>query len=110
MGTETLCVPAPLTWPRSSLPELPTPGGGEIIGVPFCRMGLDACPCCWLLVCVLEWVAVEVPEAVAEAVCTVAVRLEAPFGACPPLEGEGLPSLVPFCPARGMGGRSGFSC
>ena len=42
-------------------------------------MGLDACPCCRLLVCVLEWVAVEVPVAVIDAVCTAEVRLAAPF-------------------------------
>ena len=109
MGTEAVCVPAPLAWLRSPLPELPTPGGGEMIGVPFCWTGLDAGPCCWLLACVLEWVAA-VLETVVELIWTAEVRLEAPFGACPPLEGEGPPSLVPFCPARGMGGRSGFSC
>ena len=104
-----MCVPAPLTWPRSPLPELPTPGGGEMIGVPFCRMGLDVCPCCRLLVCVLDWVAEEVPLTSVDAVCTVEVRLEAPLlGGLPD---EGRPSArTLFCPARGMGGRSGVSC
>ena len=104
--TELLRVPAPSEWPRSLLPEAPTPGGGEILDVPFCRMGLDGCPTCWALVCVLIWVA----EAVdADAVCTVEVRLEAPLGGCPPPE-EGILGFTLFWHTRGIGGRSGVSC
>lgn len=61
-------VPAPLGRLFAPLPETPTPGGGEMTGVPFCQMGLDACPCCWAVVCVLVWVAEVVPVAAVEAV------------------------------------------
>ena len=83
-------------------------------------MGLDACPCCRLLVCVLDWAAEEVLLTSentlvcclltsVDAVCTVEVRLETLLLGCPPDEGR--PSgLTLFCPTRGMGGRSGFSC
>ena len=79
------------------------------MGVPFCWIGLDAFPCCWLLVCVLDWAVEEVPLTNVDAVCTVEVRLEVPLLGCPPDEGR--PSdLTLFCPTRGMGGRSGVSC
>lgn len=80
------------------------------MGVPFCRMGLDVCACCWVLVCVLEWVAEEVPVAAVDVVCMVEVLLVAPLFGCPPPDGEGLRGWAPFCPTRGIGGRWGVSC
>ncbi len=51
---KVLCVSVTLVERLSPFPAAATPGGGEILGVPSCRIGLDVRACCCVLVCVLE--------------------------------------------------------
>ena len=59
------------------------------MGVPACRMGLEVCDCCWVLVCVPECVVEETPVTAVDVICTAEVRLEVPLLGCPPPDGEG---------------------